>query len=106
MVIYEVNADIDPDIADAFYAWLLPHIQELLRIDGFISAELFVVENPDSEVKRWSVQYRLENREKLQHYLDHYAPVLRQDGIERFGEKYRTSRRIMSAERGFLAPGL
>jgi UMP-CMP kinase len=42
--IYEVNCHVDSDVADAFKAWLRPHYAELLKLDGFQTAEMFEVE--------------------------------------------------------------
>ena len=38
--IYEVNLLIDEDICEPYMAWLKPHMQEMLSIDGFCSAQL------------------------------------------------------------------
>ena len=46
MVIYEVNLAVDLEIADAYAAWLAPHIDRVLAVPGFVSAEWWAVE-PD-----------------------------------------------------------
>eukprot|EP00947_MAST-08B_sp_MAST-8B-sp1_P005181 g5181.t1 len=48
--VYEVNADVDADVADDFKAWLRPHAQELLALDGFVEAEILERE-PAAEAK-------------------------------------------------------
>jgi UMP-CMP kinase len=47
--IYEVNCHVDTDVAEDFKVWLKPHYEEILKLDGFQSAEMFEVERePDN----------------------------------------------------------
>lgn len=97
MVIYEVNLAVDADIAEAYAAWLAPHIDEVLAVPGFVSAEWWTVEadrQPGDRV-RWCVQYRVESRAALRDYLDHHAARLRGDGLDRFGGRFDATRRIL-----------
>ncbi|MDX1418995.1 MAG: DUF4286 family protein, partial [Rubricoccaceae bacterium] len=75
MVIYEVNLAVDAEIADAYAAWLGPHIGEILALDGFLGADWFEVE-PEADTRdgrvRWCVQYRLRDRAALQDYFDRH----------------------------------
>ncbi len=97
MVIYEVNLAIDADVADAYAAWLAPHIDEVLAVPGFGSAEWWAVEadGEDRQRVRWCVQYRVESREALQDYFDEHAERLRGDGLARFGGRFDAARRIL-----------
>src|SRR5690606_8390357 len=95
MIVYEVNLAVDADVADAYAAWLGPHVEEILALDGFLGAEWFAVEAEDGRV-RWCVQYRLRDRAALQRYLDAHAARLRADGLERFGGRFEATRRIMT----------
>lgn len=45
-VIYEVNCDVDEDVAEDFLCWLRPHVEELLELEGFESAEIMKRETP------------------------------------------------------------
>ena len=99
MVIYEVNQSVDADVAEAYAAWLGPHIDEVLAVPGFVSAEWWAVE-PDGEAdagarRRWCVQYRVESRAALQTYFDEHAARLRGDGLARFGGRFEATRRIL-----------
>ena len=106
MVVYEVNLAVDADVADAYAAWLGPHIGEVLAVPGFVSAEWWVVEDapPPSDADpgpaapprvRWSVQYRVESRGALRAYFDEHAERLRGDGLARFGGRFEASRRVL-----------
>ena len=96
MVIYEVNLAVDDDVAEAYAAWLAPHIDEVLAVPGFLSAEWFEVDVDDAGGRRqWVVQYRVESREALAEYFDTHAARLRGDGLERFGGRFEASRRVL-----------
>ena len=104
MVVYEVNLEVEAEVADAYAAWLAPHIDEVLAVLGFVSAEWWSVEpdgGPDGEDRqpdapaRWCVQYRVESRAALQAYFDEHAERLRGDGLARFGGRFRASRRVL-----------
>lgn len=48
-VIYEVNLDLEREIADQYIAWLKPHIQEIINLPGFVSAELMAREEEKAD---------------------------------------------------------
>jgi cytidylate kinase len=101
-VIYEVNLLIDEDIYVPYMAWLKPHMQEMLTIDGFCSARLCdAVHLPSDEAatsgqRRAVASYVLTSRAHLQEYFDVHAARLRGDGVNRFKGKFSARRRIFS----------
>ena len=105
MVVYEVNLEVETEVAEAYAAWLAPHVAEVLAAPGFVSADWWTVE-PDGDDRqpgvRWCVQYRVESRAALQTYFDEHAGRLRGDGLARFGGRFRASRRVLlPRERGY-----
>ena len=102
MVVYEVNLAVDLDVADDYAAWLGPHIDELLALDGFEGAEWFVVEQEANDWRvHWCIQYRVRDREALQAYFDEHAARLRGDGLDRFGGRFAATRRILERHAAF-----
>lgn len=97
MVIYEVSLAVDAEVADAYAAWLAPHIEEVLGVPGFVSAAWFEVESdgPPDARREWVVQYRVKSRRALQAYFDHHAARLRGDGLDRFGGRFEATRRVL-----------
>lgn len=124
-VLYEVNIRVLEEIAEDYEGWLDEHIREVMAIDGFESAEWFVIDE-DTEALRveealrqavrldesipveireaasnpirtrlYSVQYRIRNTRSYENYLATHAPEMRQKGIDRFGSKFNATRRIM-----------
>ena len=107
-VVYEVALSVDAAVAEAYAAWLGPHIDDVLAVPGFVSAEWWAVEPAGSphdapeagglgERVEWVVQYRVESRAALDAYFDRHAAQLRGDGLDRFGGRFRASRRVLVA---------
>jgi len=96
-VIYEVNIRMQKDIVELYNQWVVNHMKQLLEIDGFITATYRKVEDSSEEnFERYSALYILESREKLDNYIKNLAPKMRQDAIDRFGDKFTVERRIMT----------
>lgn len=125
MTLYEVNIRVLSETAHSFSIWLEEHIREIIRLDGFLSAEWFEVEE-DTEAKEleeavrqavrldesiphelreaaaspvstrsFVIHYRLRDRESLENYFTNHAPRLREDGLEKFGDQFTATRRVM-----------
>jgi Domain of unknown function (DUF4286) len=100
-VIYEVNVEVDADIAGEYRAWLRDHVAEILALPGFTGAEVFDIADPAPAEGRIAlcVHYRLRDRAALEDYLRDHAPRLRGEGIARFGDRFRAHRRVMTSAR-------
>ena len=99
MLIYEVTLAVDADVADAYAVWLRPHIDAVLAVEGFISADWWSVEpdgddGPGGRV-RWCVHYHVETPEALAAYFRDHAERLRGDGLAQFGGRFEASRRVL-----------
>lgn len=94
-LIYEVALEPDPEILGDFEAWLEYHVDEMLELPGFTGASIHKAENPDTGAALRIVRYELPDRAALQRYLDEHAPRMRAQGLERFGDRFRASRRIV-----------
>lgn len=96
-VVYEVNLDLDADIADAYRGWLALHVAQISALPGFLGARVFRVRDlaPVDGRIALCVQYALRDQDALDVYLRDHAPRLRADGIDRFGEHVRASRRVL-----------
>lgn len=101
MLIYEVNLEVDDEAKFSFAGWLPEHIKRMLEIDGFKAAYWFY-RNADDEGREasgdtlWTIQYLIENRSKLDHYLNHEAEEMRKEAVDKFGEKFKASRRVLN----------
>jgi hypothetical protein len=93
-VIYEVNLVPEPAIAGQFDEWLHEHVREMLALPGFIDATISRVEQAEGPAAR-TVHYELQSRESLEQYLAEHAPRMRQAGVDRFGDRFTATRRIL-----------
>lgn len=106
MIIYEVNVSVKLEIAEAYAAWLAPHIHEILALPGFVRAVWYERDTEPNQLvnhREWTVQYHIENRNRLEEYLQKDAPRLRQDALDRFGEKFLAQRRVLELVKEFAS---
>lgn len=104
MLIYEVNADVRLDRAAEYRAWLESHMPQVVEAGGFRGATVFEPREGAPEGHRtFVVHYEVENEELLDRYLNERAPALRQDATDRFGDSFRTTRRVLRALGSSLA---
>jgi hypothetical protein len=96
-VVYEVNLAVDAGVLGAYRAWLADHVAEIVALPGFTGARTWDVVDPapPAGVAHLCVQYALRDAAALEAYLRDHAPRLRADGIARFGERVRATRRVL-----------
>ena len=94
-MIYEVKVEVEPEIRDAYDAWLTGHAREVVNAGGFTKAEIF---RESDGALTWVVHYHAENMTVIENYVRHHAPNLRADAVQRFGERAHTERRILVLE--------
>lgn len=99
VIVYEVAVEVDAAIEGAYRAWLRDHVDAMLSLPGFTGADVFDVVDPPPAPQRahLCVQYRLLDDAALQAYLRDHAPRMRADGVARFGNRVRATRRVLSA---------
>ncbi len=100
--IYEVNLFVRREIEKDYRAWLEMHIAEILALPGFLDAQSFDVHQDEAgDEVALCVQYRLQSMAALENYFKQHAPRLRADGVARFGDRFRASRRVLVNRRVF-----
>lgn len=97
MIEYEVTLDVDTAIESEYVAWLYEHIEQMLALPGFIDASTSrIVEPVTSGRTGFCVRYRLQDGASLASYFEHHAASMRAQGVERFGNRFRAQRRVLS----------
>ena len=96
-LIYEVNLTVDTEIADEYRLWLMAHVQEMLALPGFTAARILEVVDAaaDADEIVLCTQYELANQQALDDYLRTHAARMRSEGVARFGDRFRASRRVL-----------
>ena len=103
MIIYEVNCLVDDAIVEPFKAWLQPHMEAVLKSEGFLGAEVLNLKVDERLTARpfstgFSIRYKIAEQSALDHYLLHVAPRLRQDALDMFGNQYMAYRRVLKEQ--------
>ena len=99
MLIYEVNVFVNEDRAQEYAEFLDHHIRDILKIKGFIKAELFSelidssTPTPEPKQAHFAIHYHVETEADLQNYFNHHASAMRKDAIDRFGNSFSAKRR-------------
>ncbi len=94
-LVYEVTLTIEDDIVSEFDAWLAQHVEEMLELPGFESANVFTIEKDQANKTRRVTHYHLESEDALEDYFSTYATTMRQSGIAHFGDKFSANRRVL-----------
>ena len=93
-VYYEVDVEVDEAIFDEYLPWLEAHVQKILAIPGFQRANLSEKKTLKPGRRNVVVVYELRSMDCLNRYIEDHAVKLREEAIERFGEKIKIMRRI------------
>ncbi|CAN5139645.1 hypothetical protein BH24PSE2_BH24PSE2_04860 [soil metagenome] len=98
-LIYEVTLEVDPEVARDFDEWLSSHVAEMLKLPGFERADLETDAEPGESTRlRRTVRYQIRDRAALDGYFSRHATRMRQSSVERFGDRFSATRRILNTE--------
>jgi hypothetical protein len=88
--IYEVTVVFTGDDAPEFESYMADkHIPDVLAT-GCFAAAFFAKEG-----NRYTVGYHVDSPDDMRHYLDEFAPKLRDDVMERYEGRIQISRRML-----------
>lgn len=94
MMIYEVRVSLEAAVADAWLAWIGPHMQQVVDTGCFTSATLErVIDAPEGRPV-YRVRYHFERPTDLQRYEADHAPALREEGLQKFGAGMQATRSV------------
>jgi hypothetical protein len=98
MLIYSVTVNVENNIAEEWVQWMKEiHIPDVMGTGCFVEAHFSQLLEPvqDDESTTFNVQYACVNQEKLDFYLQTFAPALRQHAIDVFGDQFVAFRTIL-----------
>jgi len=99
MIVYEVTLCVDAEVAGDYASWLSDHVEAMLELPGFVSAQRERLLDPAQPGKVvWVVRYLLPDRDALDAYFATQAGRMRADGLARFPGRFSASRRILAVE--------
>jgi len=98
MIIYNVTINVSDAIHDAWMAWMLGgHLAEVMATGCFTEYKMLhlLTEAPDAEGTTYAVQYFAPDMESYERYHDEFAPKLKADGVNRFGDEFTAFRTLL-----------
>lgn len=97
MYIYNVTIQLDLSIETEWLQWMYQeHLQEVMStgcFDSYTLLELLEPYEPDS--KTYVVQYFTDSNERYTNYIENFAPLLRQKGLDKFQNQFIAFRTIL-----------
>ncbi|EGC36010.1 hypothetical protein DICPUDRAFT_78317 [Dictyostelium purpureum] len=113
--IYEVTVDVDVTILDAWKTWIVDHVNHIVNLEKgnlFSKSNIFEVNtgllDPTTCTKgrpiSFVIQYWATSANSIPTYIQKYSDELRKDGLEKFGDKMKASRRVLVEKKSIHNP--
>lgn len=104
MVTYLVRYLVRHEVYESFVEWLkTEHIDEVLALPGFVSADLCLRKGGSMEASSKDVMltFKLESEEAMKVYMTEYALKTREKGLEKFPGQFSAQREVWLETRNF-----
>lgn len=97
MLIYNVTTKLNWAIHEAWVKWMKEkHIPDVMNCGCFTDAKfVHLLETDDSEGPTYAVQFHTDSLERYEQYIEHYAPAMRKDVIDSWGDNFISFRSLM-----------
>lgn len=97
MLIYNVTTGLDKQIEQEWLLWMKEtHIPEVMNTKMFVGYKLYkVLTQDDEQTVSYAVQYSAQSLDQLQHYLEKFAPSLREEVKKKFGDRLASFRTVL-----------
>ncbi len=97
MYIYNVSIKLLPEIETEWIDWMKnEHIQEVMDTGMFDGYSLLELMDPvDEDGKTYIAQYSTDSKARYERYIAEFAPLLREKGYAKFGNRFIAFRSIM-----------
>lgn len=97
MIIYNVTTKVTQSIAQEWLQWIgQEHIPAMIATGCFTSATVMeLLEIDDMEGPTYAIQYLAESKAQYNRYIELYAPELRQQSFDKWGDQFIAFRTLM-----------
>lgn len=96
MIIYNVTVNVDDSIHGEWLAWMRSvHIPDMMKTGMFTEYRFCKILSEEDTGTTYSFQYSCENMDMYRKYLDEFAPALREQVKEKFGDKFVAFRTLL-----------
>ncbi|WP_268033411.1 DUF4286 family protein [Algoriphagus sp. PAP.12] len=99
MILYNITFSVANEIDEDFVAWMKEtHIPEIFATGLFVEHKFFrLLNSPDDSSTNYSVQFFAESTNKLIEYENRFANALRNQTLQRYGEKALAFRTLLES---------
>ena len=95
-VFYNVTVSLDPSIEQDWLLWMKDiHIPEVLATGMFLQSKILRIHGFEENGVTYAIQYRLASMDLLNKYQAEFAPALKADHFNRYGEKAIAFRTVL-----------
>ena len=96
MIIYNVTVNIDDSVHDEWFQYMKQqHIPDVVKTGCFSSGSMFRILVQEQSGTSYSIQYRAPNMAAIERYLKDFAPALRQEVTDKYGDKFTAFRTLL-----------
>ncbi len=99
MIVYNVTIQVDHDIEKEWLEWMnAVHIPDVIATGCFLEGRISKLMVDDETGVTYSIQYVLENMQKLEEYQQKYAAKLQKEHSDRYENKFVAFRTVMEVK--------
>lgn len=97
MLLYNVTVKVSRNVEDEWREWMKKkHIPDVMNTGQFTRSHICkLLDQPEEDDSTYVIQYWSESREKFDHYLEKFAPALRDEHNARYKDKFVAFRTLM-----------
>ena len=97
MIVYNITLKIDPEIESEWVQWQQQeHIPEVMATGLFNEYRFFhLLEQDETDGITYIVQYFASSMDDYKHYIENFAPLLREKALSKWGDRFIAFRTIM-----------
>ncbi len=96
MVLYSVTVNVLDEIHEEWIQWMREkHVPDVMNTGCFSMYKIMRLKEPKQDGHTYSFQYYCESHEKLNEYQTQYAPALRLEVEQKYGNKFLAFRTIL-----------
>jgi len=96
VIIYNVTVGIDSDAEKEWLEWMNEvHIPKVMATGMFQRYDIYKVLSHEGDEASYSIQYISDSMEKVEKYLNDFAPTLAREHLERYQHKHVAFRTLL-----------
>jgi len=98
VILYNVTVGIDREVEEEWVVWMKEqHIPKVMATGMFFENRMFKVLTGEEDNISYSIQYFSEDLNKVENYLNNFAPALIAEHNERFRNKHVAFRTLLQS---------